>query len=98
MSEIKTAPVTAIANYQDVKSLKPENSGETTSTPFKEFLMEAVDSSKKAEEITVHAANDKASSIDVMEAMTQAEKNLLEFKTVWDKVIQSIQELNRSNM
>ncbi|MBX9697319.1 MAG: hypothetical protein K2X53_04455 [Alphaproteobacteria bacterium] len=79
----------------DQESVKNSSVNSTTQTPFSNYLKDVVATSKNADSMAIKAVTGQTSELDVVKAMTDADRKIAEFQQIWSKTMQSIQDLNR---
>lgn len=90
----------AINQYNQVKGLDQESSKNSAinsaeQTPFSNYLKDVVATSKTADSTAIKSVTGQASELEVVKAMTDADRKIAEFQQIWSKTLQSIQDLSR---
>lgn len=89
-----------IDQYNQVKGLeqenvKPSSVNETKHEPFASYVKDVLATSKNADSMAIKSVTGQASELDVVKAMTDADRKIAEFQQIWSKTLQSIQDLSR---
>lgn len=93
------AGATRAVQTQNPQSFQPEMAGAANGPSFAEVFeqvsRDGVQSLKSAEATSIAALQDRASALEVVEAIKSAEQALQTATAIRDKIVQSYQEISR---